>query len=145
MTARLIFPAICLSLALAGANAQETPKPAAPAAAKPAAGEEAKQPARETPPDQKAFNDIAKVTDPAKKIEALEKFKKDFPDSVFAQIADTQILSTMTSKMPDQTAKIRQQAQTMYKAAEAKDKEATKKDGLVTYNRRGSTAQGIAG
>src|SRR5947199_19549 len=64
MTARLALPALCLSLFLAGANAQD-PKPAPPAQTppaaaaqpKPAAGDEAKPPAREPPPDQKAYRD----------------------------------------------------------------------------------------
>ena len=61
--------ALCFSLALSGVNAQTTPStPAAPAPAaaqppKPAAGDEAKPPARETPPDQKAYMDALKITD----------------------------------------------------------------------------------
>jgi thiol-disulfide isomerase/thioredoxin len=155
MTARLILPILGLSLVLAGVNAQETPttppaapKPAAgdeakPAATKPA-GDEAKPPARETPPDQKAYNDISKITDPAKKIEGFEKFKKDFPDSAMVQAADAGILSTLANKMPEQTAKIRTQANAMYKAAVAKDKENSKKDGAITNTRAINTAAVIA-
>jgi thiol-disulfide isomerase/thioredoxin len=143
MTARFVLPAFCLSLLLAGAYAQE--KPATPAAPpKPAAGEEAKPPVRETPPDQKAYTEIAKITDPAKKIEAYEKFKKDFPDSPMAQGADLGILNTLATKMPDQIAKIRATSQVMYKSAVAKDKETGKKDGVTTYSRQGSTSQSIA-
>src|SRR5262249_29249856 len=131
------------SLMLAGAYAQD--KQTAPAAPpKPAAGDEAKPAARETPPDQKAYTDIAKITDPAKKVEAYEKFKKDFPDSPMAQAADMGVLNTLATKMPDQTAKIRATSQAMYKSAVAKDKETSKKDGATTYSREGSTAQSIA-
>jgi thiol-disulfide isomerase/thioredoxin len=148
MTARFALPSLCLSLVLAGANAQDKPAtppaPAQPAAAKPA-GDEAKPPVRETPPDQKAFSDANKITDPAKKIEALEKFKKDFPDSPIAQSADLGILNTLATKMPDQTAKIRTTAAAMYKSAIGKDKEAVKKGGLPTNNRSASMAQSIAG
>jgi thiol-disulfide isomerase/thioredoxin len=144
MTARLVLPTLCLSLVLAGVHAQETTT-TPPAPPKPAAGEEAKLPAREIPPDQKAYSDISKVTDPAKKIEAYEKFKKDFPDSPMSQMADSAILSTLATKMPDQTAKIRATAAAMYKAAVAKDKDAVKKGGLPTNNRSASAAQSIAG
>jgi thiol-disulfide isomerase/thioredoxin len=143
MTARFTLTALCLSLVLAGVNGQQAPT-TPPAPAKPAAGDEAKPPARETPPDQKAYADASKITDPAKKIEAFEKFKKDFPDSAMVQGADVSILNTLTSKMPDQKARIRTTADAMYKSATAKDKEAAKKDGLITYSRRGSTAQTIA-
>jgi thiol-disulfide isomerase/thioredoxin len=143
MTARFTLPALCLSLVLAGVNAQETTT-TPPAAPKPAAGEEARPPARETPPDQKAYADISKITDAAKKIEAFETFKKDFPDSAMVQSADFSILNTLTSKMPEQTARIRATADAMYKSAVAKDKQTAKKDGLITYARRGSTSQTIA-
>ena len=55
MTAR-ILTALCISLALSGANAQTTPAAAQPP--KPASGEEAKPTVRETPPDQKAFAEV---------------------------------------------------------------------------------------
>ena len=147
MTARFALPTLCLSLLLAGANAQDKPAnppaPAQPAAAKPAA-DEAKPPVREIPPDQKAFNESTRITDPAKRIEAFEKFKKDFPDSQMIQSADMGILNTLTTKMPDQTVKIRATAVAMYKSAMAKDKEAVKKGGLPTNNRSANTAQNIA-
>jgi thiol-disulfide isomerase/thioredoxin len=139
MTVRFVLPTFCLSLLLAGAYSQE--KEPAP---KPAAGEEAKTPVRETPPDQKAYTDIAKITDPAKKIEGYEKFKKDFPDSPMAQSADLGILNTLATKLPDQTAKIRVTSQAMYRSAVAKDKETSKKDGVAIYSRKGSTSQSIA-
>jgi len=86
MTARIVLPAVCFSLVLSGAVAQttESAQSAAPAAApaKPASGEpEKKPPVRETPADVKAFNDLNKITEPEKKIAAIEKWKTDFPTS----------------------------------------------------------------
>jgi hypothetical protein len=145
MTPRLALPAL-LSFFLVGANAQAPQtNPPADAQSKPAADGDVKPPARETPPDQKAYDEASKITDPAKKIEALEKLKKDFPESSFTTLADSAILSTLATKMPGETAKIRQTAQAMYKAAEAKDKRvAAEKHSAVTRERRGSTAQTIA-
>ena len=49
------LPAFCLFLSLVTATPQTPPAP------------------RETPPDQKAFNEAGKLTDPAQKIAAYEK------------------------------------------------------------------------
>ena len=65
MTAR-ILTALCFSLALSGANAQTTPPEAKPAV-------------RETPPDQKAYAEAGKITDPEKKIAAYEKLEDGLP------------------------------------------------------------------
>ena len=111
-----IAPAVCLSLALSWAAAQTTPpgKDAPAPAAQPAA--------RETPPDVKAFSDLSKITDPEKKIEAIGKFKSDFPDSAMASSADMMILVTLVQKMPGQQDRIRQTARAIYRAALEKDK-----------------------
>jgi len=113
MTLRRFFPALCVPVALAAAFAQtETPKPA-PAESKPAA--EAAKP--ETPEDQKAYSAATKVTDPTKKIEALEKFKADFPKSDMLSAADSAILSTLLKKFPEQKGRIAKQAKGMYARA----------------------------
>jgi thiol-disulfide isomerase/thioredoxin len=140
------FPSLGLSLALFTALAVAQDKPAAPAETqKPAAGDQAKPAEREMPPELKAFNEANKITDPAKKVDALEKVKKDFPDTGAAGMADSAILNTLTSKMPGDTARIRGMAKAMYKNAEAKDKkDAAEKHTAVTSNRRASTAQTIA-
>ena len=105
------------------------PADAKPADAKPADGTapDAAKPAqppaqRETPPDQKAYTDILKITEPEKKIEALEKFKKDFPTSSMLTGASLSILSTLTQKLPKQEGRIRATAQALYDSAEIKDK-----------------------
>jgi thiol-disulfide isomerase/thioredoxin len=118
MNARMVLSTIFLSLALAGANAQTaaTPKTTPPAAQpKAAAPEQAAKPAvPETPPDRKAFQDATKITDPAEKIAALEKFKKDFPESSMVGSATMNIFTTMASKMKDKPAAIQEFAATMY-------------------------------
>src|ERR1039458_8774883 len=105
MTAR-VLTALCFSLALAGAGAH-TPPAATPT---PAAADPAKPSVRETPPDQKAYNEATKITDNEKKIAALEKLKTDFPGSMYASIADSQIFSTLIQKMPEQKDRIRKAA-----------------------------------
>ena len=131
MTARIALPAICFTLALSGAIAQTTPPPApdkdAPAkdaSAKPEAAkpEPPKPAAREMPPDMKAYNEIGKITDPEKKIEAYEKWKKDFPESSMLELADSGIFSTLVHKFPDQKDRIRKFAATMYRNTPEKER-----------------------
>ena len=141
MTAR-VLTALCFSLALAGAGAQTTP-PAAPPPT-PGVGDPAKPSVRETPPDQKAYNEATKITDNEKKIAALEKLKTDFPGSMYASIADSQIFSTLIQKMPEQKDRIRKAAKAMFAEAVAKDKSASKANTFATTAARGSTATRIA-
>lgn len=98
--------------------AQTEPASSAPAPA----GQPAARPAREIAPDQKAYTDASRITDPAKKIEALEKFKKDFPESGMLGSAGQAILSTLVTKMPEQKDRIKTLARTMYSSASEKDK-----------------------
>ena len=136
MTAR-VLTTLCLSLALFGANAQSTQP-------KPAAGDPAKPAVRETPPDQKAYNEASKITDNEKKIAALEKLKTDFPGSMYASIADSQIFSTLIQKMPEQKDRIRKAAKAMFAVSVAWDKIASKREMFPTMASRGSTATRIA-
>lgn len=76
----------------------------------------------ETPPDLKSYREVIKETDPEKKIAALEKWKTEFPDSNMRDSADTQILTTLVTKLPAQQDRIRRFAGEMYKRAAAKDK-----------------------
>jgi thiol-disulfide isomerase/thioredoxin len=141
MTAR-VLTALCFSLALFGAIAQTTP-PAAPPP-KPASGEEAKPPVSETPPDQKAFRAATQITDPEKKIAALEKLKSDFPDGNYSSVAEALIFSTLIQKMPEQKDRIRKMAKSMFSDAVARDKAASKQNAFATTANRGSTATRIA-
>ena len=123
MKSRWLLPLSFLALAYL-AIAQTTPTPEEP---KPTPQAEKPKPTaeREIPPDQKAFNDANKIKDPKEKIAAFEKFKVDYPKSPMARSANTMILSTLVSKLPDQKDRIRQQAKVMYGKAEAKDKGST--------------------
>src|ERR1035438_2114668 len=141
MTAR-ILTALCLSLALAGANAQTTPP--APPAPKPAAGDEAKSAASDTPPDEKAYREAGKMADPEKKIAALEGIKKDFPDSRYVSAANWQIFNTLIQKMPDQKERIRKAAKALFAASVAKDRATSRENKVATMASRGSTAERIA-
>jgi thiol-disulfide isomerase/thioredoxin len=125
MTAR-ILTALCLSLTLSGASAQTTP------------------PAPDTPPDEKAYREAGKITDPERKITALEGIKKDFPDSRYVSAANSQIFNTLIQKMPDRKERIRKAAKTMFAAAVAKDRETSKENKSATMASRGSTATRIA-
>ncbi len=58
------------------------------------------------PPDRRAYTDALRITDPQKKLEALEKYVADFPDSVGIQQANQQILTTLIKNWPDQTDRI---------------------------------------
>jgi hypothetical protein len=75
-------------------------------------------PGRETPPDVRAYAVARSLSDPEKKIAALEKFKTDFPASPMAEQVDEQIVSTLLKKLPEQKARIRAKAKSMYAAAE---------------------------
>jgi thiol-disulfide isomerase/thioredoxin len=119
MAARPLLPAICLSLALTGLSAQTTTAPVPE-------NKQAPAPAPDIPElsdaDMKAYTTASRLSDPAKRIEALEKFKRDYPDSNLVSNADLAILSTLVKKLPDQQPRIRRMAKTLYRQAAAKDK-----------------------
>ncbi len=125
MTAR-ILTALSMSLVLIGARAQTTP------------------PAPDTPPDEKAYREAGKITDPEKKVAALEKLKKEFPKSTYNSAATSQIFSTLIQKMPERTDRIRKAAKAVFAVSVARDKAASKKNKAATMTNRGSTAARIA-
>ena len=125
MTAR-ILTALCFALAISPAVAQTGPS------------------AGEMPPDQQAYTEANKIADPEKKIAALGKLKADFPDGVYASLADSQILSTLIQKMPEQKERIRKAAKAMFAASAARDKAASRENMFATMASRGSTAARIA-
>ncbi len=111
MHLRAFVVALGLSIGNTIGHAQtETPKPA---------------PVRETPADQKAYNDASRTMDPKAKLEALEKFKTDFPKSDMRPAADSAILSTLVKKFPGQKGRIMKQAKMMYAGAEARNQGST--------------------
>ncbi len=125
MAAR-ILTVLFFSLAISAAIAQTEPS------------------AAENPPDQRAYLDANKISDPEKKIAALEKLKTDFPDSSYASLVPWQILSTLVQKMPEQQERIRKTAKSLYAASVARDKAASKINAVATTANRGSAATRIA-
>ena len=69
------------------------------------------QPAPAMPPEQKAYEEARRIKEPQKKIEALEKMIKDFPDRFFANQARYDILDTLIRNFPDQKDRIRAAAE----------------------------------
>ena len=63
------------------------------------------------PPDQKAYTDANRIKDPQKKIEAMEKFVADFPNSFNVYSGHQAIFTTLVKNFPDQKDKILAQAQ----------------------------------
>lgn len=63
------------------------------------------------PPDQKAYDEARRIKDPEKKIEALEKVAKDFPERFTAFQARNDVLDTLIKNFPTQTARIRAAAE----------------------------------
>jgi thiol-disulfide isomerase/thioredoxin len=64
-------------------------------------------------PDRQAYTEASAIKEPDKKIEALEKLIKDFPDSQSANIAQQAIFETLVKSFPAQTARIQEQANKM--------------------------------
>jgi tetratricopeptide (TPR) repeat protein len=59
------------------------------------------------PPEQKAYDEARRIKDPQKKIEALEKVSKDFPNAFVASQARYEILDTVIKNFPKETERIR--------------------------------------
>ena len=88
MTARILTALFCF-LAISAAIAQTDPS------------------AAENPPDQQAYLNANKISDPEKKIAALEKLRSDFPGSTWLSLASFRVLGTLVQNMPNQTDRIR--------------------------------------
>jgi len=65
-------------------------------------------------PEQKAYDEARRIKDPQKKIEALEKVVKDFPDKVVAFQARNDVLDAYIKDFPTQTDKIRAAAEKIF-------------------------------
>jgi hypothetical protein len=59
------------------------------------------------PPEQKAYDEARRLKDPQKKIEALEKVIKDYPDRFVAFQARNDILDALIKNFPEQKDRIR--------------------------------------
>lgn len=84
--------------------------PASPAAARPTP--------TPMPPDRKAYTEAMRHKDPQQKMEALEKFVADFPDSFMAVNANQTILSTLIKTAPEQQDRILAQARKTIQSAQ---------------------------
>jgi len=96
---RLLFtllPVLILAALLVVALAQTEPQAA-------------KKAAQPMPPDRAAFTAANAVREPDRKIEALEKFVADFPESSQVISAYQAIFSTLVKSYPEQRARISQQ------------------------------------
>jgi tetratricopeptide (TPR) repeat protein len=102
------------------------------------------EPAAENPPDQQAYLDANKISDPEKKIAALEKLKTNFPGSTWLSLANFRILSTLVQSMPNQTDRIRKAAKAAYAEAVVLDKASSKENKFSSNSKRGSAATVIA-
>src|SRR5262245_42125486 len=79
-------------------TAKPTPTPAPPAA-------------RSMPNDKKAYKDASRIKDPQKRIEALEKFLDQYPESLFTSAAHLAILNAIIKGQPESKDKILAQAE----------------------------------
>ncbi|MGH9935027.1 MAG: hypothetical protein ACREAM_02205 [Blastocatellia bacterium] len=81
--------------------AKPTPTPTpAPTPAPPASA------ARPMPADQKAYMEASRIKDPQKKIEALEKFLDQYPDSFMTSAAHLDVLDALIKSQPEGKDKI---------------------------------------
>jgi hypothetical protein len=68
-------------------------------------------------PDTKAFNDANRLTDPDKKVEAMQAFIKDFPDSPRKTAAHQAIFDTLVKSRPGDRDRILEHAKAVIDAA----------------------------
>jgi tetratricopeptide (TPR) repeat protein len=103
MIAYVVALCVTLSITLAGLSAQtptlQGPPPQTPAPPAPT-------PQSTMPPDRKAYMDAAKIKEPDKKIEAMEKLIADFPKSQNLYSAHQAIFETLVKAHPDQKPRI---------------------------------------
>jgi len=94
----VVLVALCgiVILAQGAAPGQNPPDPQATA-----------KPEQELPADWKAFNDIANEKDVLKRVEAYEKFIKDYPQSDLVSMARSQIQTSLLSVLRTSSAKYR--------------------------------------
>src|ERR1051325_3642265 len=59
------------------------------------------------PPEQRAYDEARRIKDPVKKLEALEKVTKDFPNSFVVTQARYEMLDTTIKNFPKETERIR--------------------------------------
>jgi tetratricopeptide (TPR) repeat protein len=114
MKTKCLFIVLLLAATLVAAAQQPTSSPAgatppqSTSAAKPTPTP-APQPAlapRPMLPDQKAYMEAARIKDPQKKIEALEKFIDQYPESFMSSNAHLDVLDALIKSQPENKEKI---------------------------------------
>jgi len=115
MKKRCLLMVLTLVATIAAAAAQQPtnrPSSQSPSAAKPTpTPTPAPAPAaRPMPADQKAYMEASRIKDPQKKIEALEKFLDQYPDSFMTSAAHLDILDALIKSQPEGKDKILAQA-----------------------------------
>ena len=98
--------AACGLLLFSTSFAQTSPPPAPQPAPTPQAQRPTTPAAPPMPPDRAAYMAASAIKDPTKKIEAMEKFVADFPDSSGVPTAHQTLLNTLVQKFPEQKDRI---------------------------------------
>jgi len=99
--AKFVFGSIVIALAFSVARSQ-------PATSSPSPTQSPVAVALPTPPpQQKAYDEARRIKEPEKKIEALEKVMKDFPEGFVVMQARGEVLDTLIKNFPTQTDRIR--------------------------------------
>src|ERR1051325_6786726 len=105
--AKFLFGSILIVLVFSSARSQPATANASPSPTQSPAAV-----ALPTPlPEQKAYDEARRIKEPEKKIEALEKGAKDFPDRFVAMQARGDVLDTLIKNFPAQTDRIRTAAE----------------------------------
>ena len=98
-TSLAVFGLLCVGFITPAQTVVTTQNPlpsSSPAAARP-----------EPPPEQKAYDEARRIKDPQKRIEALEKVSKDFPNAFVASQARYEVLDLNIKNFPKDTERIR--------------------------------------
>lgn len=96
----LLIPAVALTQN-PREQEKDPPKPKEPAPAP------APSPGRQTPPEMRAYTDAIKISDPEKKIEALEKIPVDFPKATsIRSMVHSAIFDTLVKTWPEKKDRI---------------------------------------
>ena len=109
-TVRTVSIILMLGLMLGGLSV--TWQPSAQAQAQGGGAPAANQPTPPPmPPDVKAYSDANRISDPQKKVEALEKFVADFPRSSSVYVAHQNAMNALIKNTPDQKDRILKHAE----------------------------------
>src|SRR5215470_12715292 len=104
MKKKCLLAVFTLAATMTAAVAQQPTTNSAPqtiSAAKPTQAPSPAPAARQTPADQKAYTEAARIKDPRKKIDALEKFLDQYPESSSASSAHLDIIDALIKSRPE--------------------------------------------